>query len=79
MADTTTLQIDDLGVATITLNRPEVHNAFDENVIVELSNRFDAVADDEEVRMVVIAARGRSFCAGADLDWMKRVAAYSKE
>ncbi len=79
MADTTTLQIDDLGVATITLNRPEVHNAFDENVIVELSSRFDAVADDEEVRMVVIAARGRSFCAGADLDWMKRVAAYSEE
>ncbi len=79
MADTTTLQIDDLGVATITLNRPEVHNAFDENVIAELSRRFDAVADDDEVRMVVIAARGRSFCAGADLDWMKRVAAYSEE
>lgn len=79
MADTTTLQIDDLGVAKITLSRPEIHNAFDEHVIAELSDRFALVSDDKEVRLVVVAARGRSFCAGADLDWMRRVADYSVE
>jgi methylglutaconyl-CoA hydratase len=79
MADTTTLQIDDIGVATITINRPEVHNAFDEHLIAELSSRFDSVANDEDVRLVVIAARGRSFSAGADLDWMRRTADYTEE
>ena len=79
MADKTTLQIDDLGVATITIVRPEVHNAFDEEIIEELSQRFESVEDDDEVRLVCIAARGRTFCAGADLDWLRRMAEYDEE
>jgi methylglutaconyl-CoA hydratase len=78
MADTTTLQIDDLGVATITINRPEVHNAFDEQLIAELSARFESADKEDDVRLVVIAARGRTFCAGADLEWMRRTAGYSE-
>ena len=79
MADKTTLQIDDLGVATITIVRPEVHNAFDEEVIEELAQRLVAVEGDEDVRLVVIAARGRSFCAGADIEWMRRMVEYDDE
>jgi len=79
MVDTTTLQVNDLGVATITINRPEVHNAFDEHLIAELSDRFASVDRDNDIRVVEIAARGRTFCAGADLDWMRRTAEYSKE
>ena len=78
MPDTTTLQIDDLGVATITINRPEVHNAFDEHLIAELSARFESADKEEDVRLVVIAARGRTFCAGADLERMRQTADYSE-
>jgi methylglutaconyl-CoA hydratase len=79
MPDTTTLQIDDLGVATITINRPEVHNAFDEQLIEELSARFESAENEDDVRLVVIAARGRTFCAGADLEWMRKSAGFSQE
>jgi methylglutaconyl-CoA hydratase len=79
MSDTTTLQIDDLGVATITINRPEVHNAFDDRLIEELSHRFRSADKDDDVRLVVIAARGRTFCAGADLEWMRKTAEFSQE
>jgi len=79
MADQTTLQIDDLGVATITIVRPEIHNAFDEKVIDELNRRFESVEDDDEVRLVVVAARGRTFCAGADLEWLRRMADYDTD
>ncbi|MBT3791271.1 MAG: enoyl-CoA hydratase/isomerase family protein [Alphaproteobacteria bacterium] len=79
MSDTTTLQIDDLGVATITINRPEVHNAFDDHLIEELSARFESAENEDDVRLVVIAARGRTFCAGADLEWMRKSANFSKE
>jgi len=63
-------------VARIVLNRPDRHNAFDDRVIVSLSHIFDALAKQSEVRAVVLAAEGRSFCAGADLTWMKRTARY---
>jgi methylglutaconyl-CoA hydratase len=66
-------------VARIVLDRPERHNAFDETLICELSAAFDAVANDASVRVVVLAANGKSFCAGADLDWMRRTASYSKD
>ena len=79
MSDTTTLQIDDLGVATITINRPEVHNAFDDRLIEELAARFESADSEEDVRLVVIAARGRTFCAGADLEWMRKSAGFSQE
>jgi methylglutaconyl-CoA hydratase len=64
------------GVATVTLNRPEIHNAFDETLIAKLTQTFVALDDDRDVRVVVLAGAGRSFCAGADLNWMKRMAAF---
>jgi methylglutaconyl-CoA hydratase len=67
------------GVATVTLNRPEVRNAFDDALIVELATAFKVLDDDDEVRAVVLAGNGPAFCAGADLNWMKRMAGYSYE
>ena len=61
-------------VATIWMNRPELHNAFDEILIAELTAACKALDDDADVRVVVLAGRGKSFSAGADLNWMKRAA-----
>ena len=69
----------DGGVATVTLNRPEVRNAFNEEVIAELTAVFEELGRRPEVRAVVLAANGPAFCAGADLNWMKRMAGYSRE
>jgi methylglutaconyl-CoA hydratase len=66
------------GVATLTLNRPEVHNAFDETLIADLTTAFMNAAGDGAVRAVVLRANGKSFSAGADLNWMKRMAAFSE-
>ena len=66
-------------VATVTLNRPEIHNAFDETLIAHLSAAFVSLDDDPDVRVVVLAGAGKSFCAGADLNWMKRMAAFGDE
>jgi methylglutaconyl-CoA hydratase len=66
-------------VATVTLNRPEVHNAFDEALIAGLTAAFVSLDDHPDVRVVVLAAVGKSFCAGADLHWMKRMAAFGPE
>ncbi len=64
-------------VATLTLNRPEVRNAFNEITIAELSLAFDELGRDDSVRAIVLAANGPAFCAGADLNWMKKMAGYS--
>lgn len=64
------------GVATVTLNRPEIHNAFDESLIAQLTATFVSIDDNADVRAVVLTGAGKSFCAGADLDWMKRMAAF---
>ena len=70
-----TLQIERSGpVATIWMNRPDLHNAFDEALITELTAACMALDDDPDVRVVVLAGRGKSFSAGADLNWMKRAA-----
>jgi len=66
------------GVQTITLSRPDVRNAFNDEVIAELKNAFLAVAQDPAVRCVVLAAEGPAFCAGADLNWMRRMADYTR-
>ena len=66
------------GVQTITLSRPEVRNAFNDEVILELKNAFLAVAQNASVRCVVLAADGAAFCAGADLNWMRRMADYTR-
>jgi methylglutaconyl-CoA hydratase len=73
---TLTIAIDEK-VATITLNRPEVRNAFNETSIAELSLAFDELARNDLVRAIVLAASGPAFCAGADLNWMKKMADYS--
>ena len=62
------------GVATVWMNRPDVHNAFDETLIAELTAACEALNADVSVRVVVLAGRGKSFSAGADLNWMKRAA-----
>ena len=61
-------------VATVWMNRPDLHNAFDENLIAELTAACLALDDDPDVRVVILAGRGKSFSAGADLNWMKRAA-----
>ncbi len=67
------------GVATATLTRAELHNAFNEVVIAELTQAFRALDDEAGVRLVVLAAEGKSFCAGADIHWMKRMVDYTFE
>lgn len=67
------------GVATLTLSRPEVRNAFNDEVIAELSKAFADVSARDDVRAVVLAAVGPAFCAGADLNWMRRMADYTRE
>lgn len=64
-------------VATVTLDRPDVRNAFNETTITELALAFDELGRREDVRAIVLAANGVAFCAGADLNWMKKMAAYS--
>jgi len=64
-------------VATITLNRPQLRNAFNETAIAHLTMAFDEASQDGNVRAIVLAANGPAFCAGADLNWMKKMAGYS--
>ena len=65
------------GVARVTLNRPELRNAFDDSLIAQLRKAFLDVQNDPSVRVMVLAGNGPAFCAGADLNWMKRMAGYS--
>jgi methylglutaconyl-CoA hydratase len=67
------------GVATVWMDRADAHNAFNETLIDELTRAFEALGHDPVVRVVVLAGRGKSFSAGADLEWMKRAADYSQE
>jgi len=64
-------------VATVTLNRPEVRNAFNETSIAEITQAFRALGQDDALRAIVLAANGPAFCAGADLNWMKKMASYT--
>ena len=74
----TTLKISRDGhIARVTLSRPDVRNAFNEAVIAELTQAFTALGQDPLLRAVVLAAEGKAFCAGADLNWMKKMAGYS--
>lgn len=66
-------------VATVTLNRPEIRNAFNDEMIAELTDVFDNLGANEDVRVIVLAAAGKAFCAGADLNWMREMAEYSYE
>ena len=66
-------------VATVWLNRPEVRNALDEVLLSEITQAITHLEQDECVRVIILAGRGSVFCAGADLNWMKRMASYSAE
>ena len=66
-------------VATVTLNRPEIRNAFNDEMISELTDAFKTLGADDQVRVIVLEAAGKAFCAGADLNWMRAMADYSYE
>lgn len=68
----------DDGVATITLDRPSIHNAFDDALIEALTHALDSLSDDDTIRAVVLTGEGASFSAGADLAWMRRMAGASE-
>lgn len=70
-------QKNDLGI--VWLNRPEIHNAFNEVMISELIECFEAINEMKDIRVVILRGKGKSFCAGADLNWMRGVANYSYE
>lgn len=73
------LETDDRGVASVTLNRPQVHNAFDATLIAELTQVFTELAQHDAVRLAVLSGNGKSFCAGGDLNWMRSMKGYSRE
>lgn len=64
-------------IATVTLNRPDVRNAFDDALIAALTRAFRELGADSSIRVIVLAANGKAFCAGADLTWMRRMADYT--
>ena len=71
--------VDQQGVATVTLNNPDKHNAFDDIIISELTGIFYSIAERTDIKVMVLDSTGKSFSAGADLAWMKRMASYSYE
>jgi methylglutaconyl-CoA hydratase len=76
----TTLAIERQGpIGLITMNRPERHNAFDDAIITELTEALRSMEAEDGIRVVVLSGAGPSFSAGADLNWMKRMSAFSKE
>lgn len=73
------LDTDHRGVATLTLNRPERNNAFDDRLIEALIETLDLIERDDSVRVLLLRASGKHFCAGADLNWMQRMADFSDD
>ena len=69
--------VDSCGVATVTMNNPDKHNAFDDSIIAALSQLFHDIAQCDDIKVMILASTGKSFSAGADLGWMKRMASYS--
>lgn len=67
------------GTFTITLNRPDIHNAFDDQLIIDLTQLLVAAGADNSVRVIVLTGAGKSFSAGADLNWMRRMATFTEE
>ncbi len=78
MSDTLKVVVAQL-VGRITLNRPDVRNAFNDEVIAEITQAFTELGARDDVRCIVLAAEGSAFCAGADLNWMRRMADFSRE
>lgn len=72
-------ELDGRGVLSITLNRPDLHNAFNDELIASLTEAIEKASENDSVRLIVLTGQGRSFCAGADLNWMKKMKDYSDE
>ena len=70
--------VDERNIATVTLNRAEKHNAFNDEMINELTRVFKKAGEDANVRALILRAEGKSFSAGADLNWMKKMASYTE-
>jgi methylglutaconyl-CoA hydratase len=66
-------------VARVTMNRPDVHNAFNDEVIPLITQAFTDLGSRSDIRSIILAGSGKSFCAGADLNWMKRMVNYSRD
>src|SRR5215470_8281603 len=66
-------------VASVILDRPDVHNAFNDELVNQITSAFTELGQQDNVRIIVLRAKGKSFCAGADLNWMKRMVQYSYE
>lgn len=79
MADAVLTSRDQRGIGRIVLNRPECHNAFDETLIRELHAAVTKLGKDKRVRVILLSGKGKSFCAGADLEWMRRAAGFTKK
>ncbi|MGH8426400.1 MAG: enoyl-CoA hydratase/isomerase family protein [Gammaproteobacteria bacterium] len=79
MTDNVLLDTDASGVATLTLNRADKHNAFDDTIIAELTQKLKQLNGDKAVRVVVLTGAGKSFSAGADLNWMRSMAGYGEK
>lgn len=77
--DTVLLEVNEQGIATVTLNNPDKHNAFDDVIIKQLTDIFDDISKRDDISIMILASNGKSFSAGADLGWMKRMAGYSYE
>lgn len=78
MTECVLLNTDSRGVATLTLNRPEKHNAFDDAMIAELTAKLMQLNNDHNVHIMILTGAGKSFSAGADLDWMRSMAKFSE-
>ena len=65
--------------AIVALNRPDVRNAFDDKLIANLTQAFREIDEDDSIRAMILMGNGSAFCAGADLNWMKRMASFSEK
>lgn len=73
-----TIELEEINeIATIWLNRPKIHNAFNQQMIAEILYAYQYLDKQEKIRLIIMRGRGKSFCAGADLNWMRNVAQYS--
>jgi len=77
--DTVLFEVNEQGIATVTLNNPKKHNAFDDGIIKQLTDIFNNISKRDDISIMILASNGKSFSAGADLGWMKRMASYSYE
>lgn len=78
MSDILLSKTDNHGVCTLTLNRPQRHNAFDNHLIEQLLTKFGEISEDASIRVVVLTGAGKSFSSGADLEWMRSMAEHDE-